>query len=335
MKKLKCFIASAFGKKDVDAIYTKVVTPVLRQKNIMPIRVDRVDHNDDIDDKILESIKQCDFCIADLTYARPSVYYEAGLVHGTGKPVIFLAHSSHFNPKEDDEFGNFRVHFDLQMKNIIQWTTPTITLQKKLGSRINVVTKPLLRSLQEEDQRRVVKAQFQKLPHTEKFHVIFEQVGNALATKKFKLDENDRRWKKHHVIGVKKVHGASVVVWCLAEPSFTKSRLEHIKNAEYGSPFVLDFLERMNIDQSKNMKSHILCCSLRPTPESRIADALPYFHSHDHHKLYSYYRTSRPNVESSTHIHFLDGIDSVDSFCKQLGEHLPLIGKLGKDTCQS
>ena len=84
MRELRCFIASAFEKNDVDTIFTKVVQPVLSKKGIISLRVDRVEHNDDIDDKILELIKECDFCIADLTYARPSVYYEAGQVawHG-------------------------------------------------------------------------------------------------------------------------------------------------------------------------------------------------------------------------------------------------------------
>lgn len=132
MRQLKCFIASAFGKKDVDAIYSKVVKPVLLQKKITPIRVDQVEHNDDIDDKILKSIDECDFCIADLTYARPSAYYEAGRVHGLRKPVIFLARYDHFDHQEGDDLGNYRIHFDLQMKNIIQWSNPTQTLKKKI-----------------------------------------------------------------------------------------------------------------------------------------------------------------------------------------------------------
>src|SRR5215472_9716952 len=38
----------------------------------------RLEHNDDIDKRIMKEIKACDFAIADLTYARPSVYFEAG-----------------------------------------------------------------------------------------------------------------------------------------------------------------------------------------------------------------------------------------------------------------
>ena len=328
MRNLRCFIASAFGKKDVDIIFTNVVKPVLRQRSITPIRVDRVEHNDDIDDKILELIEACDFCIADLTYARPSVYYEAGRVHGMGKPVIFLARSDHFKPKEDDLFGNFRVHFDLQMKNIIKWTGPTVTLQKRLGSRVNVVTKPLFGSLRENETQKQAQASFGKLPQKEKFLAIFQLAESELKKMKFHLEEKDREWKKTDVLGVRKTRQASILVWCLAQASFTKSRLLDIRHIPYGSRSVSDFLESIKVDTKKSITSHILCCSLRPTPESRIADALPYFRPHEQLKVYSYVRESRPYTNNIMHIHFLDGIDSVLAIQDQLKKHLPLIGRL-------
>ena len=119
---LKCFVASAFDRPDVDEVFTKVLVPLLRKLGIRPLRVDRVEHNDDIDDKIFALLDESDFCIADLSYARPSVYYEAGYAAGKGKPVIYLARRDHFKAKQNDPNGNFRVHFDLQMKNIIPWS---------------------------------------------------------------------------------------------------------------------------------------------------------------------------------------------------------------------
>ena len=328
MKDLKCFIASAFGKKDVDSIYTEVVKPVLKNGKIKPMRVDRVEHNDDIDDKILELIDRCDFCIADLTYARPSVYYEAGRVHGMGKPVIFLANSSHFKPKEADEFGNFRIHFDLQMKNIIKWTKPNKTLERKLTSRVNVVTAPILRALRAEAQERQAEAQFSKLTQKEKFLAILKLAGTGLSRLRFSVEKEDRPWAKVDVLGVKKMRGTPVFVWCLAQASFTKSRLQDIMRVPHGSKSVSDFLKSRKVDRREDMVSHILCCGLRATPESRIADALYYFRRHDRHKVYSYVRDSRPYSDNIAHIHFLDGIDSLERFQEQLREHLPLLGKL-------
>lgn len=117
---MKCFVASAFGFRDVDKIYG-VVHRTLRQIGVNAVRIDRVEHNEDIDDKICSLIRESDLCIADLTYARPSVYYEAGYAFGLGKPVVYIVKGDHFRPKPGDETGSRRVHFDLQMKNIIKW----------------------------------------------------------------------------------------------------------------------------------------------------------------------------------------------------------------------
>ena len=74
---LKCFVACAFGHPEVDAIFVSM-KKILSAVGVEAQRVDRITHNSKIDTKIIELIKKCDFGIADLTYARPSVYYEAG-----------------------------------------------------------------------------------------------------------------------------------------------------------------------------------------------------------------------------------------------------------------
>lgn len=143
---LKCFVASAFDHSDVDAIFDRAIRPVLKQLGARADRVDRTEHNDDIDDKIFALMSRADFCIADITYARPSVYYEAGYIFGSGKPVVYIARSDHLRPRADDPHGNLRVHFDLQMKNIIPWTEPNDTLKAKLRSRLRHVLAPLVRA---------------------------------------------------------------------------------------------------------------------------------------------------------------------------------------------
>jgi hypothetical protein len=54
-------------------------------------RVDDVPSNDRITDRILESLRRAEFVIADLSDARPNVYYEAGYAHALGKTPIFIA----------------------------------------------------------------------------------------------------------------------------------------------------------------------------------------------------------------------------------------------------
>ena len=165
---LKCFIASAFERADVDVIYDKVVVRLLRGLQIQPRRVDREIHNDDIDDKIIELIDAADFCIADLTYARPSVYYEAGYAWGQAKPVIYIARKDHFKPKDEDKEGNERIHFDLQMKNIISWTKPDGDFADRLKRRIQHVIRPLVAQHQAEMKASAHAATFASLSVVER-----------------------------------------------------------------------------------------------------------------------------------------------------------------------
>jgi len=144
--KLRCFVAMAFGRDETDKIYDKIITPLLRSKKMTPVRVDRQEHLDDINNRIISELKKCDFAIADLTFARPSVYYEAGFAQRS-IPVIYTSRRDHFRPKPSDEFGNFKIHFDLQMKNIIPWSNASDeNFMKRLNRRINYATGPLIRA---------------------------------------------------------------------------------------------------------------------------------------------------------------------------------------------
>ncbi len=142
---MKCFIASAFGHDDVDAVYDQCIIPVLNKLRVTPLRVDRIVHNEDIDNKIFELLDSSDIVIADITYARPSVYYEAGYAVGKGIPVVYTVRGDHFHSREDDPQGNLRVHFDLQMKNIIPWDNPDQVFSNTLERRMQRVLEPLVK----------------------------------------------------------------------------------------------------------------------------------------------------------------------------------------------
>ena len=104
-----CFIAMAFGHKDTDDLYEKQLLPVLTRLGINAIRIDLMQSNDDINIQIIELLKSAHFCISDLTYARPSVYFEAGFAQHT-IPVIYSVRRDHLDPGQPEDR---RVHFDL------------------------------------------------------------------------------------------------------------------------------------------------------------------------------------------------------------------------------
>jgi nucleoside 2-deoxyribosyltransferase len=138
-------VAMAFDRDYTDSLFQQMKR-TLGKIGVSLRRVDRIEHNDDIDERIILEIKQADFVIADLTYARPSVYFEAGYAQGRGVPVVYTASKDHFRPRSDDLHGNFRVHFDLQMRNIIAWIRPGDAMfARRLKTRVNKVISPILK----------------------------------------------------------------------------------------------------------------------------------------------------------------------------------------------
>jgi len=172
MRKLKCFIACAFGRNDVDIIYNKVIRKTLKKLNIEPLRVDKVNHNDKIDRKIIDLINNCDFSIADLTYARPSVYYEAGFVEGLDKKVIYLARHDHTKPRPGDSEGNYRIHFDLITQNIIFWRNNLEQVSRTLSKRINLITAPLLKKRNTDYEELISNKEFERKSIVEKINLL-------------------------------------------------------------------------------------------------------------------------------------------------------------------
>ncbi len=323
MRKLKCFVASAFGRGDVDQIYAKSIKPVLKSKKITPLRVDKVEHNDDIDDKIIELIDICDFCIADLTFARPSVYYEAGFVNGLGKQVIFTARSDHLRTTAGDTLGNLRVHFDLQMKPIITWIRPTPSLNRKLTTRINVVTKPIIRELQIEHNRRQDEAEFASLSQSGKFKGILKVLEQSFSSQGFRMASKERV-SHGSVMGIKTRRGSATIALGFAVSTLTKSFMGDIQYGpawHFGSPW----LKRERENTTRRTTTFVFCCSLRKTPRARISEGLTSCCSNLDATVYS---GSLPGSPHIAHFHILDGVKSLERFDDQVAKHLPLVGNL-------
>lgn len=132
-RKPRCFVAMAFDQTDTDAIYDKVIKPVLRRNGVNPIIINRRQDNRDINQQIMEQLDRADFCIADLTYTRPSVYFEAGYAQRQVE-VIYTVRSDHLKKNQPE---HLRVHFDLQMKPLIKWTSENDpTFSNRLESRL-------------------------------------------------------------------------------------------------------------------------------------------------------------------------------------------------------
>jgi hypothetical protein len=119
------FIAMPMDKDDhqlVDVL--EAIQESASSCEIKAERVDEVETNDRITDRILESIAKAEFVIVDLTKERPNVFFEAGYAHGLGKIPIYLARREttiHFDLKDYPiiEFRNMRELKDKLKKRFV------------------------------------------------------------------------------------------------------------------------------------------------------------------------------------------------------------------------
>lgn len=89
-----CFIVMPFGDEDLNVVYEDFVKPIAEAEcGLICERGDDVFGSNVIMDDILTSIGHSDLVIADLTRKNANVFYEVGICHALGKPVLLLAQS--------------------------------------------------------------------------------------------------------------------------------------------------------------------------------------------------------------------------------------------------
>ena len=135
----KAFVAMWFDKSTL-AAYDQGVEPAVWDAGYEPVRIDRREHSNKIDDEIISEIRRSRFVIADFTCGtvlsegkevaipRGGVYYETGFAQGLGLPVIWTCRQDQID----------LVHFDTRQFNHILWTDPH-DLHEKLRNRISAV----------------------------------------------------------------------------------------------------------------------------------------------------------------------------------------------------
>jgi nucleoside 2-deoxyribosyltransferase len=109
----------------MDDAYSKGISPAITDSGFSPFRVDRKESNNQITDEIIAGIRQSRFMVADMTGHRSAVYYEAGMMYGLGRPVIFTCKEDHFK----------NASFDTNHYSHVIWKTPE-ELREKLLNRI-------------------------------------------------------------------------------------------------------------------------------------------------------------------------------------------------------
>jgi hypothetical protein len=122
----RVFVAMWFDKT-MDDLYTNAIEPAIRGAGYDPLRIDRHEHVNRIDDEIIGQIRRSRFMVADLTGQRYGVYFEAGMMLGLGRTVIWMC--------KKEELDEGKLHFDVRQFNFIAWETIE-DARKRLCDRI-------------------------------------------------------------------------------------------------------------------------------------------------------------------------------------------------------
>jgi hypothetical protein len=85
----RCFVAMSFHDDLKEAWEKGIYLAVKDECKMDPVRVDFVEYNEKICDKIVAEIRTsaCQFLVADVTLQRAGVYFEAGFAMGLGRLV--------------------------------------------------------------------------------------------------------------------------------------------------------------------------------------------------------------------------------------------------------
>lgn len=275
---MNCFIAMAFGRDDIDWVYDRLIRPVLEERQITPVRVDRIEHNDHIDDRIIQEIRSASIAIADLTYSRPSVYYEAGFAE-RDIPVIYTVRRDHLASQPDDRFGNFRVHFDLLMKNVIDWGDPTDgTFATRLGRRLDDVLLPIRHRVKIMEREQSEREDFAVLSYSARKRAILDCCADVIkmpeinATEFEPLDSLRRRVFLRRSGQVLEYIAVRVLASKDSVPSTNESQISFIqKEPGYDLNFA-DILETVS-----ELHEHYIACAFLPVSFHHISEMLPGF----------------------------------------------------------
>jgi hypothetical protein len=160
----QCFVAMWFNP-EMDKVYEQAIRPAIEYveegamgPRFRAVKIDNVEHINDINDEIIAAIRRSRFLVCDLTGYRGGIYFEAGFARGLGLDVIFTCRKDWLKPDEFKDVAGKPVkvlydcrgkpitirkegiHFDLEHINRIAWDEDNLDVfREELTTRIKAV----------------------------------------------------------------------------------------------------------------------------------------------------------------------------------------------------
>ena len=160
----QCFVAMWFTP-EMNSVYEEAIKPAIEfieegvsTPRFEAVKIDNIEHVNDINDEIIGQIRRSRFMVCDLTGYRGGVYFEAGFAYGLGLDVIYTCRKDwtkeellknkdgievttlYDGSKNEIQIKKEGVHFDLAHRNRIEWSADNPNdLRLKLENRIKAI----------------------------------------------------------------------------------------------------------------------------------------------------------------------------------------------------
>lgn len=143
----QCFVAM-WLTTEMNKVYESAIKPAIEfveEGESLPrfeaVKIDNVEHVNDINDEIIGQIRRSRFMVCDLTGYRGGVYFEAGFAYGLGLDVIYTCRKDwlkeeilknkngqevaflYDNNNNKIQIKKEGIHFDLAHRNRIGWSS--------------------------------------------------------------------------------------------------------------------------------------------------------------------------------------------------------------------
>ncbi len=160
----QCFVAM-WLEDEMNEVFESTIKPAIEfieegevEPRFEAVKIDNVEHVNDINDEIIGQIRRSRFMVCDLTGYRGGVYFEAGFAYGLGLDVIYTCRKDWIKEEilKNKDGHKVRslydtngkkipikkegVHFDLAHRNRIEWSPDKLPdFQVQLENRIKAV----------------------------------------------------------------------------------------------------------------------------------------------------------------------------------------------------
>jgi hypothetical protein len=293
---------------DTNVLHFAILKPLLKhQLGITAFRIDELHHNENIDARLLQEIARSELVVADLTYERPSVYFEAGYAMGLKIPVVYTCRSDHLR-----RLSEYQVHFDLRQRNIVAWKEPRDrTFAKRLVGRIRSTMAPLLRRRELDQKETQAREAFTKLSQETRSKMLGKESEVSLrklgfGTSGIPRDRTGRNPRAYRLTGTTM---ETVAVHVL--PSIPKRLLEYLHT--WGG-----YVPVPNVKKQQGRHYHTILVSEASVTRARVEAVFRDFAPAGEKTWNSDTTTDEQGMAHRSSLHIVDGVRSIPMLKRQL-----------------